>query len=95
MSDTMAITEISLDDLDLVTGGRARETLGRWGSNVGGFLDNSYDAAVAFPGQVRDVAVATGKALGNAAVYASDSVRTGMANGLDAAANFVRPPCRQ
>ena len=92
-TNTMALAEISLDDLNLVSGGRAKETLGRWGENLGGAMDSTYDAAVALPGQIRDAGVAAWNATTQFVDDAQKSARHGIANGLDAASAFVRPKC--
>jgi hypothetical protein len=100
-TDTMAITEISIDALDTVHGGWAREGLRNAGERVGGAIDDTGNALIAGAQYAGSQLAAGARAVGNAAVATSNAVRTGVANSLDTVGNgfksagdFVRPACR-
>jgi hypothetical protein len=99
--DTMALTEISIEALDTVNGGWAREGLRNAGEKVGGAIDDTGNALIAGAQWTGSTIAAGARFLGNAAVATGNAVRTGVANGLDAVGNgfksagdFVRPACR-
>jgi hypothetical protein len=80
---TETFAMISIEDLDLVNGGWAKEGLRNFGEWVGSGIDGAGMAVYNTGAAIGRGAVAGAKAISDAAVYASDSVRTGVANGCE------------
>jgi hypothetical protein len=100
-TDTLALTEISIDALADVNGGWAREGLRDAGEYVGGKIDDAGMAIGRAAVATGNGIAAAGRFVGSTAVAASNAVRTGIANtldlgasGLKAAGDWVRPDCR-